>query len=115
MSGISPGSRTTTSLFMIITLLTLAALVWRGSQQDTPADDCMTRLVSIDARVESAPATATLPVTVKFDLLTDGSIADPIVVSTGDPRDEQTLGALSDARFSPGDATNCVFYFPDES
>lgn len=115
MSAISPGSRATTSLFMVVTLLTLAALIWRGSQEDAVVDACMERLVSMNALATIAPDGQAQPVTVAFNLLADGSVTEPTVLSPTDSRDAQILDSLNTAVFSPGEPASCVFYFSAES
>ena len=113
MSGISPGSRSTTSLFMVVTLLTLAALVWRGSQKDAGSDPCFERLVKIDAVVAAEDVSA--PVTISFALRADGTVDQATVLSDTDPRDTAAMTALSSALFSPGEEDTCVFHFPADS
>ena len=121
MSGISPGSRATTSLFMVVTLVTLAALVWRGSRDVPPADNCADRLLSIDVsavRVSNTGAegsAGTDAITLTFTLEADGTTSAAIVVSAPHPQNGEALDALADAQFSPGSRLNCQLYFPPAS
>jgi hypothetical protein len=108
MSQLSPGSKNTTNVFMVLGGLALAALVivQNMSAEQTAEDwavpvDCATRIIEISAAPELISEGSHTSVT--FMLLADGAIKDIEVTADRTEAVPLVIEALSGARFSAAD------------
>lgn len=75
MSELSPGSKATTNLFILLGIIVLAALAWSvGNRAPVPLTLCTERLVSKGDLALQAESADGSQVTVSFNVMDDGSI-----------------------------------------
>ena len=114
MSELSPGSKATTNLFMVLGALALAALALTVSNRDTPPPaTCDERLIAMGPVVWDPLGPILHPgdiktVTLDFTLTPDGTVQDIAVAGTASEYDTIAIQALQQANYSADD-TN-----PDE-
>jgi hypothetical protein len=120
MSELSPGSKATTNLFMVLGIFALVALaVSVGNKSTRQQQNCAARLMEMgellqgqSGSVGQAPATQTI--TLQYAVMPDGAIDNIEVLGQPSPHDELARQALHNARYeaAPGaPPLTCSFSF----
>jgi len=102
MSELSPGSKATTNLFIVLGLLALGALaVSVGLNNTGQAKDCGERLLSAGQADLSGQNDSANAVILEYVVTATGEIRDIRVVSKTSPGDETAVNALLSSRYAP--------------
>ena len=124
MSELSPGSKATTNLFMILGIFALAALaISVGNKSSGPQQNCAARLVRMGELPPSqnntvGQASATQTITLQYVVMPDGAIDNIEVQGQPSLHDELAHQALNNARYEEApDAPplSCSFSFTIET
>ena len=102
MSELSPGSKATTNLFMVLGTIVLGALAWPvGNRNGTLPADCAERLLSAP---EQPPGAADKTIAVAYTVMADGSITDIEPNST-----QQALNSIRYSASPGAEPLNCRY------
>jgi hypothetical protein len=111
MSQLSPGSKATTNLFMVLGVIMLIALAVsvsrkQGTEDLSPAAVCKARFISMGQVVWDPYGPVIHPgetqaVTLAYTLMPDGSIKNISIAGTSSKYDEVAINAARKARYSP--------------
>jgi hypothetical protein len=113
MSELSPGSKATTNLFMVLGILALAALaVSVGNKKEGPQQSCDDRLIQMGAVVLTPGEERS--VTLQYTVMHDGSIDNIEVLGDPSQYDEIAIRALQQARYNEASGSSpltCTYEF----
>ena len=118
MTTLSPGSKATTNLFIVLGIITLIALAVsvsrkQGTEDLSPAAVCKERFISMGQVVWDPYGPVIHPgetqaATLAYTLMPDGSIKNVSIAGTSSKYDEVAINATRKARYAPDPDANPV-------
>jgi hypothetical protein len=119
MSELSPGSKATTSLFMVLGVVALLALAFSVGNREAPAG-CAERLLLMGPVIWDPKGPIPHPgdeysVTLNYLLAPDGTVQDAAIAGTPSEYDDLAKDALGRARHAPDESNSadlrCTYTF----